>query len=447
MTVRRRAYAWVAMVCAAACSIAVAQAQGGTDGFRPPKEHALPDRFPDKPSLAPSFSISVTPLGFNAPGALYLGSRNSLVSLDFIDENRLLFTFHVPGLIHRRFLAGESAESDERQIRAIVLALPAGTLEAEGLWTVHDRVRYLWMLKDGHFLLRDRDGLQLGDATLDMKPSLRFPGPLLWVELDPSQQYLVTNSYEPSSSQGKAVEAASPASATITMDADEQRSEGQDNAEPPERVVRILRRESGKVMLVSRVRSTVHLPINSEGYLENLRGRGLEWVLNLNYFSGGSRILGQIDSTCVPSSEFISEKLVLVSACNTTGSRKLEAITTSGRILWQDVNPDTAIWPLIAHSPDGLRLAQETLAISHRVTASNPISREDVKGQLVRIFNAATGEVALETPASPALDSGGNVAISPSGRRVAVLNAGVIQVFDLPAPPALPDVPLEPVDH
>ncbi len=37
------------------------------------------------------------------------------------------------------------------------------------------------------------------------------------------------------------------------------------------------------------------------------------------------------------------------------------------------------------------------------------------------------------------LDAGGNVAISPSGKRVAVLNDGTIQVFELPAPPPLPD--------
>jgi hypothetical protein len=47
--------------------------------------------------------------------------------------------------------------------------------------------------------------------------------------------------------------------------------------------------------------------------------------------------------------------------------------------------------------------------------------------------------VAFESPASPVLDAGGNVAISPSGTRVAVLNDGAIQVFELPAPPPLPD--------
>jgi len=36
------------------------------------------------------------------------------------------------------------------------------------------------------------------------------------------------------------------------------------------------------------------------------------------------------------------------------------------------------------------------------------------------------------------MDAGGNVAISPTGRRVAVLADGVIQIFELPAPPPLP---------
>jgi hypothetical protein len=57
---------------------------------------------------------------------------------------------------------------------------------------------------------------------------------------------------------------------------------------------------------------------------------------------------------------------------------------------------------------------------------------EDVKEQSVTVFDAATGDIALVSPLSPILDAGGNVAISPSGRRVALINAGAIQVFELP---------------
>jgi hypothetical protein len=396
------------------------------------KERMQTERLPDKPTLPPAFAIPVGPLGFSPPGAIYLGQRNSLVSLDFIDEDRLLFTFRVPGLMHRE--AGDRAGSDERQIRALVLTLPQGNVSAEALWTVHDRLRYVWPLKDGHFLLRDRDGLLQGDANLDLKPLLHFPGPLLWLEMDPAQKLLVTDSEEPVEAEKKPGDVPSPPTAKAKITAD-----GQDDNAVPEFVVRILNRDSGKVMLVSRSRSAVHLPINSEGYLEGLRGNNEQWLMNLNYFSGGTTTLGRVNSTCSPSYDFISQKELLVTACDNAGARKLTAMGMDGRHLWDDYSSAQAIWPILVMAPDGSRVVRETLAVSHQVNAFEPLGTEDIKGQLVRVMDAADGKVVLDAPAAPALDAGGNVAISPSGRRVAVLNGGVIQVFELPAAPALPN--------
>ena len=396
------------------------------------KNKGSPDRHPDKASVSPIFRIPVESLGFSAPGPIYLGQRNSLVSLGFLDEDRLLFTFRVPGLMHRE--AGEAERSDERQIRAVTLALPAGTVAAEALWTVHDRLRYLWMLKDGHFLLRDRDGLEQGDAALDLKPLLHFPGPLLWLEMDPSQQFLVTNSREPAETQEKPGDVLSPPTARADISVDGQKPG------VPDLVVRILRRETGQVMLVSRSRSAVHLPINSDGYIESLRANGEQWLLNLNYFVGGSTVLGRVSSTCSPSFDFVSQRELLVTTCAQGGGWKLVAMGTDGRRLWEARTGAEAIWPLLAMGPDGSRLARETLVVNRGVSAYSPLDVQDIKGQLVRVFDAANGNVALETTVAPAFDAGGNVAISPSGRRVAVLNGGAIEVFELPGPPALPDV-------
>jgi hypothetical protein len=429
----------------------IAPAQSGTapESQASPtvKERFLTDRFPDKPSLTPAFSIPIEPLGFTAPGPIYLGERNTLASLDFLDENRLLFTFRVPGLLHRDLASSE--DSDERQIRAVVLTLPQGTVEAEASWTVHDRMRYLWMLKNGHFLLRDRNNLFEGDATLKLKPYLDFPGALLWLELDPTQQLLVTNSREPvtkpakpgtptdrsspARQQPKEVPSPSTASATVTSDQDAT-AEG----DHPEMVVRILRRDSGQVMLVSRGRTAVHLPINSTGYLENLRGRGSEWVLNLAYFTGGSRMLGRVDSTCEPEDDFLSEQEILVTGCGPSGESKLVVTTTGGRTLWISRAPSTEVWPKLTVAANGLRLAWETLDTARPVTSFVPIDGVDIKEQSVTVFDAANGDIALVSPVSPILDAGGNVAISPSGRRVALLNGGGIQVFELPPAPSLP---------
>lgn len=402
------------------------------------KERKLSARFPEKPSLAPAFTIPVEQLGFAAPGPIYMGARNSLVSLDFLGEDRLLFTFHVPGLL--RHQPGDW--SYERHIRAVVLALPAGTVEAEALWTLHDRARYLWMLKDGHFLLRDRNTLAQGSATLELKPLFKFPGPLLWLGVDPTEQFLVTGSREPAAA-AKPGGVSSPTNhsdgqnpALEAQDADS--SQGADS--PPldgELVMRILRLDSGQAMLVSRIHSLFHLSINSDGYLESTRGSGETWDLNLDYFGGGSKILGNFASTCWPTYEFISEREALAAVCTDSGDSGLVAMSTDGRRLWEDITPGEAVWPLLVRSPNDLRMAQETLAVAQPINATTPLESENVKGQLVRIYDAADGHVALDVPIRSALDAGGNVAISPSGRRVAVLNDSVIQVFELPPPPPL----------
>jgi hypothetical protein len=431
----------------AACALALlsfpAGAQGHGDQVRPKPVRArlIPDHFLPTPSIAPSWSIPVDPLGFSPPGPLYLGARNTLASLDFIGEDKLLFTFRVPGLLHRDPANGSL--SDERQIRAVVLDLPQGSVEAETVWTLHDRTRYLWMLSDGHFLLRDRNNLELGDETLQLKPFLQFPGPLLSVSLDPEQKFIVTNSHEPAKTAAKPGEVPSPATNAAGASAPPATPPASDDAEgdssgSTDTVVRILRRDSGNVILVSRTHTLVELPINSDGYVEDLRSQGWTWKLNLTGFDGGTKILGSVDSRCDPTEDFATKSELLITTCATDGSETLVAMTTAGRNLWADQIPAIAIWPEVTMAPNGQRIARETLGVAHPVNSYAPIDPDDIKGQWVTIYDAATGDLALETPASPALDSGGNVAISPSGRRVAVLNAGAIQVFELPAPPPLP---------
>ena len=395
----------------------------------PVKERFLVDRFPDKPSLPPVFTIPIGTLGFTAPSSNYLGARNSMASLDFLDENRLLFTFRIPGLMHRDPSNGD--DSAERQIRAVVLSLPKGAIEAEATWTVHDRVRYLWPLNNGHFLVRDRNNLLEGDDTLALKPYLEFPGPLLSVEFDPEQHFLVTNSDESASKDAKAGGAPDPttASATVTSDAD-----AETGGAAPNLVIRILRHDSGDVMLVSRVRTAVHLPINSIGYLENLRSRGMEWTLSFRYFTGGSKMLGQVESNCEPDDVFLSEQEILATTCGPSGESTLVAMSTAGKTLWETKAPPTEVWPQLVVAANGSRLAWETLDTTHPIYAYAPMDAGDVKEQSVTVFDAANGDIALVSPVSPVLDAGGNVAVSPSGRRVALLNAGSIQIFDLPAP-------------
>ncbi len=373
-------------------------------------------------SQPPAFSVPVEPLGFYPPGEYYKGQREALVSLDFLDEDHLLFTFRAPGLIHRTQFG-----TDERQIRAVVLSLPDGSVDAEALWSLHDTDRYIWMGKGGHFLLRDGDTLKEGDAGLRLTPLLQFPGPVLWMQMDPTQQYMVTDSLEPKATQQKPGDVGSPVTAQTSVTTDD--ANGGDQRDT---VLRILRRESGKVMLVSRVRNVVQLPISPDGYLEALpASSGHEWVLNLNYFKGGDKVLTRLDSTCQPPLTFLAQDTALANTCAAQGGRKLVAVSMEGRRLWDAPCPPTQVWPLLVMAADGSRVARETLTVSHPVDAFSPLSFSDVTGQLVEVYDSAEGKRQLLAPADPVLDGGGNVAISPSGKLVAVLNAGAIQIYDL----------------
>ena len=429
--------AHVCRVLAVALVLSNPAAQAQLFGHHPKDTKDTSSAEPAKPEQAASqpaaFTIPVEPLGFFAPGAIYQGQRESLVSLDFLDEDHLLFTFHAPGLMRRE---DHASAGDERQIRAVVLALPAGTVDAEALWTLHDRGRYLWMLNGGQFLLRNQNDLQFGDASLELTPWFHFAGPLLWLEMDPAQDLVATDSREPVGTSPQSGSVPSPSTASAWVTSDEVKSYAQ-----PDIVLRIVRRDGGQVMLVSRTRTTVHLPINSEGFVESLRGKGHEWILNLNYFKGGGRMMGKLDSMCAPSVEFVSDPEVLITTCNPDNSRWMVAMSTDGKRLWNVAKPPTQIWPRLYMAPNGLRLARETLVVTHPIDTFSPLSFDDVKGQLVEVYDAITGKVDLTARASPILDGGGNVAISPSARRVAVLDAGAIQVYELPATsPGLPTV-------
>ena len=220
------------------------------------KKSAPPEPQHVRATVQPAFTIPIEPLGFSAPAPFYLGTRNSLVSLDFLDEDHVLLTFRVPGLIHRDHRDMEE-NTQERKVRALVLHIPDGAVQAEAIWTLHDRRRYLWMLDGGQFLLRDREELKVGDASLQLKPFLRFPGRVLWVEIDPNRKFVVTGSSEPPTSASTAGDVAGPASTAASMVSDDQKP----GAEEPDLVLRILSRDSGKVMLVSHVQSAVHLPL------------------------------------------------------------------------------------------------------------------------------------------------------------------------------------------
>ena len=415
----------------------------------------------------PSFSIPVTPLGFAAPAPFYLGDRFAQVSLDFLDEDTLLFTFRVPGLIAREHPEPGDPLETERHIRALTLSLPTGKVAAEGMWVLHDYRRYLWRMNSRNFLFRDKDSVQLGDAALHLEPFLRFPGTVNGLELDTSQSLLVANTTEPPAAETKAASpnsqggalsagpAAQPATASASVVSGHLDGDSKPSSQASQNLVRILHMDTRKVMLFSRVNGPVHIPLDGEGYYESLRGKSSDWLIEYNNFHGSAIPVGTVESSCEPSLEVLYPGMVLSTECAGSGGRHLTALLRNPdqnfkpahekdhSRLWDISLSPTRIWPLMAGSSNGLRLARATLEVTHPISPSAPLDPSDIRAQAVDVYDLATGKLRLTVPATPILDGGGNFALSPSGNRFAVLNDGAIQVFDLPPAPVIP-VPTSP---
>jgi hypothetical protein len=397
-----------------------------------PKKLKFSTDLPAAASLPPRFLIPVAPMGFAPPSSsYYLGRRISLVSLDFLDENRLLFTFHASGL--RRRDAEDSNPNAARQIHAVVIGLPDGKVEAQATWTVPDRSRYLWMLKDGQFLLRSSDGLQQGDEKLEMKSVENVPPNLTSLSLNPGQQVIVTTSAESSAQSAKPGPSVTPAS--LSPDPEEE-------TDPGDYVVRAVQRSSGQVLLSHRSHAPFHAPVNAIGYVETSSAVKYHWTITLKFFHGEIRVISNLSSGCTPNLAFITDEELLQTICTPIGGLNLAAVSSnSGRTVWSFDAPPEAIWPLLVMSTDGSRIAREGLVLKDGVDLKkHPKFVKAIKGQVVRVLDAGNGKVVMEAPLSPMLDGGGNVAFSPSGRRLAVLSNGAVQVFDLPIAAPTPDL-------
>ena len=451
---------------------------------------------PEGPASHPYAEIPLQPLGFAPPSIFHLGDRWVQSSLDFLDEDHLLFTFRVPGLVVRDPLSSETGDqstaTEGRNIHAVVLALPSGRVEAEALWRLHDYATYLWPLSGGRFLLRDRNMLQIGDGSLHLEPFLRFPGAVRYLELDPAQTMLVTQNFEPrpgvepesstepngaisgnlaanhnpNSSHGSdhgSDQGSSAAPSVLPMpgsnsnnphsnnsgsnNPDSNNPDKADKQSKPEKqelstYLRLFRMSDRKILTTTQIPGgLVHVAIDAQGFYDVSRTSLNTWQILYHTFDGPEITIDQIQSNCSPPLDVLTQGVVLASACDDSGGRQITAITRDQRTLWHSQSSPTHIWPLLTASANGLRLARATLDVSHAVTPSSPLDEvSDIRGQTIQVFDVATGKLALVAPAKPVMDGGGNFALSPSGNRFAAINAGAIQIYDLAPAPPLPAI-------
>jgi hypothetical protein len=382
----------------------------------------------DKESAGPvpEQRIPVGPLGYRPPGPLYMLSGRAFSTLDFIDARHLLFTFHEPRLLRRE--PGPGRNDNDQMIEALTLSLPDGKVEASAEWRMHDRSRYLWSLGGGRFLVRQRNSYSLSDASLKLHPYLQVATPIEDTEVSADGRILVVE---------HVYEKHTPEEHTKLVEQAEQYGDAPPAEDTQITLVDIASRD---VLAALRTENPIHLPITSSGYVgvtKDAKDKGDdEFLIRFIPFSGVALVLGRVASTCTPHEHFLNRNALMIESCGPRSSDVyLDAWTTDGKKLWSGRREGHLVWPTFAYSRTGDRFAVSLLQVSHYVDLVDSLNDEDVREQVVQVFDTATGVLLLSTTCSPILTAGQNFALSDDGKRLAVLHDGAIEVYNVPAPP------------
>lgn len=374
---------------------------------------------PTASSQAPSARIDTGSLDYHPLSNFYLMARSSTSSLNFIDDEHLLFTFKVKGLMQRMPDCGP--DDEDQLIRALVVHLPDGKIERSAEWRMHDRGQYLWALGAGKFMVRQRETLATTDSSLELHPFLQANSPLRLVKLSPDAHLvLVENDFEKHTEEEhkRLVEAAEL-----------------EGLPPPHEDVKmtVLRISDGSVLLRARSLNVTDLPMISEGYIETLAAQGDHWMIRYKPFQGEPTVIANVASSCRPHEIQVNDKTTVVSVCPSHGDDHVEqAISLQGKTLWTYHWDNHYIWPTTAASESGQRIAFSILKVARPVSVYDPFDESEVQAQRVDVLDAETGQLELTQYATPVLSAGQNYALSPQGDRFAVLRDNAIEIYNLP---------------
>lgn len=361
----------------------------------------------------PAIAIPVAPLDYTPPTAFYLSYRLSSASLGFFDDDHLLFTFRVGGLLHR--VPSDRDGDEDQQIRAVVLDLRTGKTVRQAEWRMHDRQQYLWPFPDGKFLVRVRDSLFLTDDSLTLQPYLSFDTQLQNVEISPDRKAMVVERDEPGNMP---TQAAMP---------------GDPEVRHPVRV-EVIELGSGTAHVIREAEAPVHIPLMGAGLADVLEGKQeASWVVRDVPLQGAPKIFAEVKSNCRPTVQPVSATVALVIGCyEDADDRPVVAVSTNAGELWRERWQNKYVWGWFTSAENGSRFAYESDEVSRPMSVFDSLDSEDISQQLVGVYDTESGKLVLVKDASPVLTAGQNVALSPDGKRFAVLRHGALEIYDLP---------------
>ncbi len=389
-------------------------------------------------------------LGQPSQGVRPMAAGSTVATVHFVGDHHLLVTFPVRKLMKR--LAECLPEDDDRMIDAVLVDVPSGKVAARTTWRVHDGGQYLWELGGGRFLLRVRDRLVTvaplehlsAEEPFEEHKLLTFDHSIRVVLVSPENDLLTVETQE--RVKPKAV-AATPAAGGAASPGLLRRPQGVDGVEeteqpvPPVEMSFFRFAKDGETLKAVRAgtmlaRVPTDVPMTGMGYLdisEESKGR---WLFDYVAHSGKKTELSPYDTTCYPSAKFVSRSEFVAFGCR--GSQdKLEigGFNMLGEEMWQQNFFDSFVDPVFSLAPEAGRFA-----LGRAVTLTPPsermgreVSGDELTGEDVQVLQMETGRQLFHVTLTPAQRVGQNFSLAPDGTEVAVIRAGAVEVYRLPA--------------
>ena len=394
--------------------------------------------------------IALDRLGFQQMPPRFVSTGATMMTLHFVDEQHLLFTFTVRGLMPR--LPDQEPEDDDRKVRALLLELPDGKVLAQTEWRTRDRNQYLWPLDHGRFLLRVRSSLTVIDPlrnfsahgaarTFEEQPFLQFKRRVGYVSVSPGGELLGVELLPPRKPKltGVAADAASLA-ATVPGHTDEEPASP--GAPSPVQIyffrLREKKDEAGMHLQATTAGSVgapglISLAATSEGFLDIKKESARSWLFDFVTHSGKRTELSAYDTSCAPHPTFVSRSEFVAFGCRGSSDKaELSFFNLKGEEPWVSVLSGTHVSPSIVSAPGSGRFALGRTLVNGAVFDAENLSTEDMTSQEITVFQGHDGRILLTVQASPIQRTGQNFDLSPSGQNLAVVKAGNIEIHRLP---------------
>ena len=365
--------------------------------------------------IHPEARIPVAPLGYLPPGDLPAFYYFAMVELHFVDADHLLFAFNVPRLIKRD---DNCPGSDvQRIVHAVVFQLPSGRVLKQADWELYDYMDFLWRSGDGKLLLRRCNQVESIGADLDPQVLIRGIGTVEDVSFSPDHSVMVIQ------------EKVKP---------DEEDKRGGDL---PSVLAQETQTERTNVSFIglqplhmigrAEIPFPSLIPVTAAGLFEVLTAANDQWVVNMRIFHGAERHIANIPSLCPPAVQAISNAMFMVTTCSKGDRKSIEGYDLQGAHLWSIPLAPEQDDPRLITILNGSHFAIESLRLKHPRAALDPLTKDDVEGEDIDIYDTPSGVRIATFQASPAYTGGQNVDFSPDGARMAVLHDGAIEIYSL----------------